>query len=135
MARDIPPDPSVDAAPPDVAPDPVVDAPPPVNCVDCVTQCLSDNCPGALVACELSQCAPLPAPDAGPSDAGGDAFFPPACPQIVQCLIQTQCNPLNPTDPCFLACYSPACAEAKAAFDVVLTCAVNNCVADCAGCQ
>ena len=115
----------------DAASKPVVDAPPPVDCVQCVMQCLADKCPSQLADCDANACDSV-----NPWDGGGDAFYPPNCEQIVTCLIVNQCNPLGgPGDPCFDACYGPACAEAKAAFDPLSECAVDNCVEDCFGCE
>lgn len=139
-ARPVPVDEGADVAaldagapPADAALEPsTMDAPIPPDCVECVTQCLTENCPLQLLACQAQQCEPVGGPDGG----GGDAFFPPDCEQIVGCLIDNQCNPLGgPGDPCFDGCYQPACAEAKAVFDAVSECAVDNCVKDCFGCE
>ena len=116
----------------DAVSDPALDAAPPVDCVECVTQCLMDNCPIQLAACIANECGPVGGPDGG----GGDAFVPPNCEQIVTCLIVNQCNPLGgPGDPCFDACYGPACASAQATFGPLSECAVDNCVTDCFGCE
>ena len=126
-------DTAVDAAAPmpDTASGPAVDAPTPVDCVECVMQCLTENCLVELLACQVSQCD-----EVGGPDGGGDAFYPPNCEQIVTCLIDNACNPLGgPGDPCFDACYQPACAEAKAVFDTLSECAVEHCVKDCFGCE
>jgi hypothetical protein len=128
-ALDAPPGPDVLTA----SPEATVDAPVPIDCTECVTACVTASCPLQAAACQANECDAVPDPFDG---GGGDGYWPPDCEAIIACLLANQCNPLaGAGDPCFDACYGPACAEAQAAFDALLTCAVDECTDDCAGCQ